>query len=81
MLLIVVEYLVLAATFTLAKKTLSYAPFLFLLTVRFSVAALLLVGAAQLRNLVKWRQVWCDRWLFLLAGFLHALSVSAKRSS
>ncbi|MDQ5890190.1 MAG: hypothetical protein QG604_64 [Candidatus Dependentiae bacterium] len=71
MILIALEYLILASTFTVAKKVLSYCPYLFLLTTRFSIGALLLLGFMQYRGGIVWHKVWRDRWLFLLAGILH----------
>lgn len=71
MLLIALEYLICASTFTLAKKVLSYCPYLFLLTTRFLVGAFFLLGVMQLAGKISWRKIWGDRWLFLLAGFLH----------
>lgn len=71
MLLIAFEYLILASTFTVAKKALSYSPYLFLLTTRFFVGAFLLLGCMQYLGKAEWKKIWCDRWLFLFAGILH----------
>jgi len=71
MLLIALEYLICASTFTLAKQVLSYCPYLFLLTTRFLVGAFFLLGTMQYFGKISWKAVWHDRWLFLLVGFLH----------
>lgn len=71
MLLIAFEYLILASTFTIAKKVLSYCPYLFLLTIRFLIGAVLLLSFVQYIGKVEWRKVWQDRYLFLVAGTLH----------
>jgi drug/metabolite transporter (DMT)-like permease len=71
MLLIALEYLILASTFTIAKKVLSYSPYLFLLTTRFLVGGIFLVGSMQVIKKISWYAVWRDRWMFLLAGLLH----------
>ncbi len=71
MLIIALEYLILAATFTIAKKVLSYSPYLFLLTTRFLVGGIFLVAFMQYLKKISWRLIWKDRWLFLAAGILH----------
>ncbi len=71
MLLIALEYLICASTFTLAKQVLSYCPYLLLLTIRFSIAAFFLVGSMWVAGNIEWGKVWQDRRLFLLTGFLH----------
>jgi len=71
MLYIILEYIVLAATFTLAKQTLSYAPYLLLLTVRFVLGTGLLLVPAALCGLIDLKKIWRDKSLFLLAGLLH----------
>jgi drug/metabolite transporter (DMT)-like permease len=71
MLLIALEYLICASTFTLAKQVLSYCPYLFLLTARFFIGAFFLLGFMHYLGKVSWKAVWHDRWLFLLVGFLH----------
>jgi drug/metabolite transporter (DMT)-like permease len=71
MLLIALEYLILASTFTIAKKVISYSPYLFLLTTRFLVGGIFLVGCMQGAQKIAWSAVWRDRWLFIMTGFLH----------
>jgi drug/metabolite transporter (DMT)-like permease len=71
MLLIALEYLILASTFTIAKKVLSYSPYLFLLTARVLVGGIFLVASMHVMKKISWQAVWRDRWLFILAGFLH----------
>jgi len=71
MLIIALEYLILASTFTLAKEVLSYAPYLFLLTVRFSIGGLLLLAGAAFLKKLSLPALWKDKWLFLAVALLH----------
>lgn len=72
MLLIILEYAILAATFTLAKKALSFAPPFFLVMMRLLIAGFFLTMYAYFRNAVKWKKVQEDAWLFIAAGLFHS---------
>lgn len=72
MLLIVLEYAILAATFTIAKQTLSFSPPFFLIMTRLSIAGSLLLLLAYLRGRLSLCDIWRDRGLFVAAGLFHA---------
>ena len=72
MLLIILEYAILAATFTIAKKALSFSPPFFLIMSRFLVAGFFLGLFSLLRTTIFWKKVWHDRWLFAGVGLFHA---------
>lgn len=72
MLLIVLEYAILAATFTIAKQTLSFAPPFFLIMTRLMIAGSLLLLLSFLRGRLSWAHIWADRSLFFAAGLFHA---------
>jgi drug/metabolite transporter (DMT)-like permease len=72
MLLIILEYAILAATFTLAKKALSFSPPFFLIMTRLLIAGFFLVMYALLRKGINWKKALGDKWLFASVGLFHA---------
>ena len=72
MLLIALEYAILASTFTIAKKALSYSPPFFLIATRMLVAGFFLVATALFLRRVSWKKVCSDWHLFAQAGLFHA---------
>lgn len=80
MFLIVLEYAILAATFTLAKKALSFSDPFFLIMVRLLTAGMLLTTFSFLKEWLKsgyrihplLQNIWHDRYLFLGVGLFHA---------
>ncbi|MGD1997324.1 MAG: DMT family transporter [Candidatus Dependentiae bacterium] len=71
MLLIALEYAILASTFTIAKKALSYSTPFFLIATRMLVAGFLLLATAVFLGRVSWRKVCSDWFLFLQAALFH----------
>lgn len=70
--LIVIEYAILASTFTIAKVTLSYADPFFLLFFRLILAGIILLLASFLLGHDSRRAIVRDKSLFLQAGLFHA---------
>ncbi|MFH1644083.1 MAG: DMT family transporter [bacterium] len=71
MFLVILEYLILASTFTIAKATLFYAKPFFIIGIRMTFAGILLLGFKYLtdkRSLTLYKSDW---WLFLKASIFH----------
>ena len=72
MLLIALEYAILASTFTIAKKALSYSPPFFLIATRMLIAGFFLLAAAIFLGRVSWQKVRKDWFLFFQAALFHS---------
>lgn len=72
MLLIILEYAILAATFTLAKKALSFSPPFFLIMTRLLIAGFFLITYSVLRKRFNVQKMLEDKWLFASVGLFHA---------
>ncbi len=71
-LLILLEYAILASTFTLAKKTLNFSPPVFLIAIRLLLAGSLLCTYSVMRKQISWAKVKEDAGLFIQVGLFHA---------
>jgi drug/metabolite transporter (DMT)-like permease len=71
MFLVVLEYAILASTFTLAKKALAYAPPFFLIAFRMTLAGASLLTYVYLFDRKKFISLAADAWSFITIAFFH----------